>query len=166
MKIRYYKISYIVFYILMAISAVIFALFVFVGYDHTTMLPNGTAPIGDPQFTDLLIYWMYALTGICILCAIGAALYQFVVGMKHNAAKTLRSLLGIVLIIALIFVAYLLSSNAPLPMSDGTIYEDKFNLVLSDVVLFTQYVLIGVAVICSIISLTGFVRNSNKITTK
>ena len=163
MKIRYYKISYLVFYILMAISAIIFAMFVFVGFDHTTMLPNGTAPISYPQVTDLLIYWMYALTIICILCAVAAAVFQFVEGMKHNAGKTLRSLLGVVLIIALVVVSYLLASDAPLKMGDGSLFDNKFDLVLSDVALFTQYVLVGVAIICAIVSLTGVVRNSNKI---
>lgn len=161
MKLPYYKISYWVFYLLMVISAIVFGVFVFVGYDNVSVI-SGTA-MTDPLNTDLLIYWMYILTALCILCALVATLYQFCVGMKYNPMKTLKSLSGLVLIAVVIFIAYLAADTTPIRLGTGVLVEANWELTITDVALYTQYVLVGAAVICAIVSLTNVVKSSNKI---
>lgn len=161
MKQIYYKISYWVFYALIAISAVIFLMFCFVGYDNMESLPSGF--LRSPQYTDLLLYWMYFLVGVCILSTLVAALVQFALGLKDDPKKTLQSLLGLVLMVALLGVSYALADNTPIVKSDGQLCDQQWELLLTDTALYSQYVLIGVALVCALISLTGVVKVTNKV---
>lgn len=160
MKLKYYNISRYFFYLLMIVTAVILLLFYFVGYDNVTMIASGQAI--DPQFTDLLMYWMYALIGICLLCTIAAAIYKFYLGLKDNPKKTLKSLIGIALILVVLFISFLLADDTAVRTGEG-LFEEKQALILSDVVIYTQYVLVIAALLCTIVSLTGVIRTSNKI---
>ena len=56
------KIASIAYYILIALSAVVLVLFFCVGFGNMESLPSGYYK--SPQFTDLLMYWMYALAAI------------------------------------------------------------------------------------------------------
>ena len=62
------KISSYVFAALVIVSAIVLGMFFLVGYDNYITL-NGKSVV-DPQFTDLLMYWMYALVAAGIVIVV------------------------------------------------------------------------------------------------
>lgn len=154
------KISSYIFAILMIASAVVLGLFFFVGYDNYTTL-NGSS-IVDPQFTDLLIYWMYALVAMGIACVIIFVLVQFLATLKTNPKNAIKGVVGIILIVVLFGGAYSLASDEPIRTA-ANVFDDRTALVLSDVCIYVQYVLLAVSVLCTLISLLGVFKAANKI---
>lgn len=148
------KISSYVFIALMIFSAVVLGLFFFVGYDNYITL-NGKSVV-DPQFTDLLMYWMYALVAAGIVIVVLFVIAQFFATLKNNPRSAIKSVLGIIAIVALFVVANVLADTTPIKMADGALFEDEFNLRLSDVCIYVQYVLLAVSVLLTVISLLGF----------
>ncbi len=147
-----YKASYYLFYILMAINLIVLGMFFGVGYNN---------PVGDynePQYTETLIFLMYAMCALCILVTVIAALGQFVLSLKDNPKAAIKSLGGVILLIAVIFGAYAMGSDAPLAMADGTEYTDATWLKLTDCMIYSSYFLIAVAGIGTIINLSGIFK--------
>ena len=153
------KISSIVFAGLMIVSAVILGLFFLVGYDNYISL-NGKSVV-DPQFTDLLMYWMYALVAAGIVFVILFVIAQFFATLKTNPRSAMNSVIGIVLIAAIFGGAYAFSSTDPIRMADNTMYDDATNLILSDICLYVQYILLAVSVFLTVISM--FSKAANKV---
>ena len=147
------KISSYVFAALVGVSAVVLGLFFFVGYDNYITL-NGKSVV-DPQFTDLLMYWMYALVAAGIVFVVLFVIAQFFATLKTNPRSAMNTVIGIVLVVALFGGAYALADDAPIRMADNTLFEDKFNLMLSDVCIYVQYVLLAVSVLLTVVSLLG-----------
>ncbi|MBR5511853.1 MAG: hypothetical protein IKU50_06555 [Bacteroidaceae bacterium] len=147
------KISSYVFAALVGVSAVVLGLFFFVGYDNYITL-NGKSVV-DPQFTDLLMYWMYALVAAGIVFVVLFVIAQFFATLKTNPRSAMNTVIGIVLVVALFGGAYALAEDAPIRMADNTLFEDKFNLILSDVCIYVQYVLLAVSVLLTVVSLLG-----------
>lgn len=147
------KISSYVFAALVGVSAVVLGLFFFVGYDNYITL-NGKSVV-DPQFTDLLMYWMYALVAAGIVFVVLFVIAQFFATLKTNPRSAMNTVIGIVLVVALFGGAYALAEDTPIRMADNTLFEDKFNLILSDVCIYVQYVLLAVSVLLTVVSLLG-----------
>ena len=147
------KISSYVFAALVGVSAVVLGLFFFVGYDNYITL-NGKSVV-DPQFTDLLMYWMYALVAAGIVFVVLFVIAQFFATLKTNPRSAMNTVIGIVLVVALFGGAYALAEDTPIRMADNTLFEDKFNLLLSDVCIYVQYVLLAVSVLLTVVSLLG-----------
>ena len=148
------KISSYVFAVMMIASAVILGLFFLVGYDNYITL-NGKSVV-DPQFTDLLMYWMYAMVAAGIVFVVLFVIAQFFATLKSNPRSAMNSIIGIVLVVALFGGAYAFSDVTPIRMADNTLFEDEFNLKLSDVCIYVQYVLLAVSVLLTVVSLLGF----------
>ena len=148
------KISSYVFAALVGVSAVVLGLFFFVGYDNYITL-NGKSVV-DPQFTDLLMYWMYAMVAAGIVFVVLFVIAQFFATLKTNPRSAMNTVIGIVLVVALFGGAYALAEDTPIRMADNTLFEDEFNLKLSDVCIYVQYVLLAVSVVLTVVSLLGF----------
>ena len=147
------KISSYVFAALVIVSAIVLGMFFLVGYDNYITL-NGKSVV-DPQFTDLLMYWMYALVAAGIVIVVLFVIAQFFARLKSNPRSAMKSVIGIVSIVALFGGAYLASDITPIRMADNTLFEDEFNLRLSDVCIYVQYVLLAVSVLCTVVGLLG-----------
>ncbi len=147
------KISSYVFAALVIVSAIVLGMFFLVGYDNYITL-NGKSVV-DPQFTDLLMYWMYALVAAGIVIVVLFVIAQFFATLKSNPRNAMKSVIGIVAIVALFGGAYLASDITPIRMADNTLFEDEFNLRLSDVCIYVQYVLLAVSVLCTVVGLLG-----------
>ncbi len=146
-----YKVSYYVMYAIFAVIIIVLALFYGVGY---------TNPVGEynaPQHTETLIYLMYVLFGITVLSAVAAAIAQFIAAFRDNVKNALKSLIGFVLLVALVLVTYAMGSDAPVKTGDG-VYSDAFWLKITDMFLYSTYFLLGVAVLATLINLTGIFR--------
>ena len=75
--------------ILFVLSAVVLILFFGVGYGNTTYL-NGKN-LTDPQFTGLLLIWLYALVGICVVSVLGFGIAAAIRNFKTKTANQQRT---------------------------------------------------------------------------
>ena len=147
--------------VLIAVSVVVCGLFFFVGYDNYTTL-NGKSLV-DPQFTDILLYWMYALVAVGVFLLVIFVIKQFFANLKDSPANAIKGLLGMIAVVALFGVAYAAASDEPMRMADGSLFEDKGQLVLSDVCIYVQYVLLAVATVCTALSIMSVSKSVNKV---
>ncbi len=155
------KIASIVYYVLLALSVVVFVLFFCVGFGNQESLPSGFYK--SPQFTDLLMYWMYALAAICAVCTIVGAVGSKGGKVDSNMptwgkvlAKVGQWLFLPVLVIAW-FVGAKLGSAEPIVTGTG-LYENAFWLQATDAIIYTVYALLGVTAVALIASLTGIFK--------
>ena len=155
------KISSYIFLALMAITAVVLVMFYFVGYDNQSVVTGGTY-VTDPAYTDLLMYWIYALLGIGILLVAVFGLMQFAARMKADMRGALKSLGALAVMIVLFAAAYGVASDDPI-LINGKVFEESATLLVTDVCLYVQYVLILVSVVALVLSLiAGSVKNNVK----
>ena len=59
-----------------------------------------------PANTDALLYLMYGLFGIAVVATVVAAIFQFGSALKDNPKGAIRSLLGLILLVLVLVVAY------------------------------------------------------------
>ena len=145
--------------ILFVISAVVLVLFYGVGYGNTTY-SNGKN-LTDPEYTGLLLIWLYALVGICVLSVLG---FGIVNGFRNLKTKTKgqqrTGFAGWVFIFTfvILIVSYFLSSTKPIRKGDGELVRTVWQLQLSDVCLYSIYALVVVSVLCSVLSMLGIFK--------
>lgn len=151
------KIASIVYYVLLALSAVVLVLFFCVGFDQEEYLASGSYK--SPQFTDWLMYWMYILAAICGVCTIVGA-----VGAKGGKIDSnmpawgkVLAKVGLWLFVPVLIVAWFVGSTSPIMTGTG-IYEDTFWLQATDAIIYTVYVLLVVTAIALVASLSGIFR--------
>ena len=140
-----YKVSYYLFYVLIALTLLVLGLFFGVGYNN---------PMGEynaPEHTETLIIFMYAMTGICVLVTIIGALVKFVAGLKDDPKGAVKSIVALVLFAAI-------ASEAPLTMADGSQYTDVMWLKLTDMMLYVMYFLLAVTGLATLINLSGIFK--------
>ena len=147
-----YKVSYYIFYVLIALILVVLGLFFCVGYNN---------PMGEynaPVHTETLIYFMYAMTAICVLVTVFGALAKFVSGLKDNPKGAIKSLVALVLFVGVIAVCYGMASEEPLTMADGSIYNDTMWLKLTDCMIYVMYFLLAVTGVATLVNLSGIFK--------
>ena len=147
-----YKVSYYIFYVLIALILVVLGLFFCVGYNN---------PMGEynaPEHTETLIYFMYAMTAICVFVTVFGALAKFVSGLKDNPKGAIKSLVALVLFVGVIAVCYGMASEEPLTMADGSIYNDTMWLKLTDCMIYVMYFLLAVTGVATLVNLSGIFK--------
>ena len=147
-----YKVSYYIFYVLIALILVVLGLFFCVGYEN---------PVGDynaPEHTETLLFLMYAMLGVCIAVTVIGSLAQFATTLKDNPKSAVKSLAGVALFAAVLVVAYGMGSDDPILMADGTEYADASWLKLTDMTLYAIYFLVAVAGISTLVNLSGIFK--------
>ena len=145
--------------ILFILSAVVLVLFFGVGYGNQTYLNNKN--LTDPQFTGLLLIWLYSLVGICVLSVLGFCIVAGIRNLKTKTTSQQRTgFAGWVFIFtfAILIVSYFLSSTDPVRKGDGTLVKTVWELQLSDVCLYSIYALVVVSIICSVLSMIGIFK--------
>ncbi len=155
------KISSYIFRVLMAVTAVVLVMFYCVGYDNMSAVTGG-AYVTDPQYTDLLLYWMYVLMVVGIVCVAVFGCTQFIANLKTDPKGALKSLSAVAAMVVLFVAAYAISSDAPI-LINNTVFEDKGILILTDVCIYVQYVLLVVCTVAAVLSLLGIFKGFNKI---
>ena len=151
------KIASIVYYVLLALSAVVFVLFFCVGFGNQESLPSGFYK--SPQFTDLLMWWMYILVAVCTVCTIAGAVTAK--GGKVDSqmpvwGDTLAKV-SLWLFVPVLVITWFLGSKAPIMTGTG-LYEDAFWLQATDAIIYTVYVLLFVTAVALIASLSGMFK--------
>lgn len=154
------KIAKWLFNLLMLVTVVVLVLFFFVGFDNTTMVAAG--PMTDPEYLDWLMYWMYILTGMGIVCVLFSTSKQFVSLLRTDVKGAIKGSIYLILLVALFGVSYAMASDETV-IVNGLAFEDTSILKFTDLCIYPQYVLLLVTTVCTVIALTGVIRAANKI---
>lgn len=149
---HFYKISYRILYVLLAITLITVALFFGVGYNN---------PVGElnyPLNTDLLLYVTYGMLVLAVLVSLVAVILQFVHAWRQNRKRAYRLASAVGAFVLLMVVALFLGSSDPITIGEGQRFTDAFWLKLTDMFLYSIYFLLGLSVICIVLALAGVFR--------
>ena len=149
-----YKVSYYVLYVMFAAILVVLGLFYFGGdAQGDAVLASVDAEMWQPAHTDALIYLMYILFFVAIIATVVGVLFQFGAALKDNPGAALKSLIGLVILVAVVVIAWAMGSDEPLniPGYDGT-DNVPFWLKITDMFLYSIYILLFVTVVAIIVS--------------
>ena len=151
------KIASIVYYVLIALSVVVLALFFTVGFGNMESLPSGY--YRSPAMTDLLMYFMYGLMAICTVCTVVGAVTAKGGKVDSNMPKwgKLMASIGLWLFVPALVVSFVIGSKEPVLTGTG-IYENAMWLQVTDMMMYTIYALLVAMVVGLIISLTGIFK--------
>ena len=148
-----YKVSYYVFYVCIALILVVLGMFFGVGYNETN-----AAGLVEPANTPALMYLMYGMFAVTVIATRIGAIAQFGGALKDNPKGAVKSLLGLILLVVLLIVTYNIGSSETVVLGDGSEYSDVTMLKVSDMLLYSTYVLFGIAAIGTLINLSGIFK--------
>ena len=148
-----YKVSYYVFYVCLALILVVLGMFFGVGYNETN-----AAGLVEPANTPALMYLMYGMFAVTVIATLIGAIAQFGGALKDNPKGAVKSLLGLILLVVLLIVTYNIGSSETVVLGDGSEYSDVTMLKVSDMLLYSTYVLFGIAAIGTLINLSGIFK--------
>ena len=148
-----YKVSYYVFYVCIALILVVLGMFFGVGYNETN-----AAGLVEPANTPALMYLMYGMFAVTVIATLFGAIAQFGGALKANPKGAVKSLLGLILLVVLLIVTYNIGSSETVVLGDGSEYSDVTMLKVSDMLLYSTYVLFGIAAIGTLINLSGIFK--------
>ena len=148
-----YKVSYYVFYVCIALILVVLGMFFGVGYNETN-----AAGLVEPANTPALMYLMYGMFAVTVIATLIGAIAQFGGALKYNPKGAVKSLLGLILLVVLLIVTYNIGSSETVVLGDGSEYSDVTMLKVSDMLLYSTYVLFGIAAIGTLINLSGIFK--------
>ena len=147
-----YRFSYRILYVLFAVILVVLGLFYFVGYNNM---------VGDrkaPENTDALIYLMYAMVTVAFIMFFVGKFIHLVSLLRHEPKTGLRFLAFDVLLVALLIITYGVASSNPMTLTDGSVYTDSLWLKVTDMMLYSLFFLLAVAVIGTFLNLSGLFK--------
>ena len=83
---------------------------------------------------DLMLRWMYIMLGLAVASVVIMSIYS----LAQNPKNTVRSLVGLGIVVVAIGVAWALSSDA-MVVTPSNVYDDSFSLKLADTGLYLTY---------------------------
>ena len=148
-----YKVSYYVFYVCIALILVVLGMFFGVGYNKTN-----AAGLVEPANTPALMYLMYGMFAVTVIATLIGAIAQFGGALKDNPKGAIKSLLGLILLVLLLVVTYNMGSSETVVLGGGAEYSDVTMLKVTDMFLYSTYVLFAIAAIGALVNLSGIFK--------
>ena len=148
-----YKVSYYVFYVCIALILVVLGMFFGVGYNETN-----AAGLVEPANTPALMYLMYGMFAVTVIATLIGAIAQFGGALKDNPKGAIKSLLGLILLVLLLVVTYNMGSSETVVLGGGAEYSDVTMLKVTDMFLYSTYVLFAIAAIGALVNLFGIFK--------
>ena len=149
-----YKVSYYALYAMFAIILIVLGLFYLGGDAQGADVIAGVDPeMWQPANTNALLMLIYGLFGLAVAATVVAAVFQFGTALKDNPGNALKSLIGVIVLVAVVVIAWAMGSDEPLniPGYDGT-DNVPFWLKITDMFLYSIYILFGATVLAIIFS--------------
>ncbi len=149
-----YKISYYALYVMFAAIILVLLLFYLGGDAQGNAVLLGVDPdMWQPARTDAMLWLIYVMIGLAVAITFVAAFFQFGAALKDNPKGAVRSLLGLLLLAAVMIISWFIGSDKVLNIQgyDGT-DNVPFWLQLSDMFIITIYFLLGAAIVSIIVS--------------
>ena len=106
-------------------------------------------------YTDLLLNTTFILAALAVVVTFVLALANFVKNLLHDPKASMKSLLGPLGIIVIVYAASIFADGTPLelPGYDGDSNQGVW-LIAADVCLFTTYVMTALTVIATVVTAT------------
>ena len=99
----------------------------------------------------------FSLFGIAIAATVIAAVFQFGAALKDNPMGAIKSLLGLVLLVAVVLISYAMGSDATITANEAP-YTDTFWLKITDMFIYSIYFLLGIAALATLVNMTGIFK--------
>ena len=148
---KIHKTSKMVLYAIMGITVLIFAVFLFGG--EVQVEERVVPTISEPRFTDLLMYWVYALLAISVLVLIAFAVSDFISSWKSRSKSAFRSLLVVLAFVAMLIITFAIGSGTPLNIVGYTgVGNVPIFLKITDMWLYSIYLMVAVNVLALLFS--------------
>lgn len=140
------KISNIILYALIVIAIIVMGLFYFGG--GTEQALDASNPDADtfyvPNYTSLAITLANIFLIVGAIAAVLVAIFKFVISPKQS----MKSLIGIGLLVGVILIAYLMSDATPMKLAgQENLFTNAFDLKLADVCLYSSWILLILTII-------------------
>lgn len=100
-----------------------------------------------------MLYLVYGLLGLAVIATVAAFILQFGSALKDNPVKALKSLIGVILLVVVMFIAWSMGSGEPLVIQgyDGS-DNVPFWLKITDMFLYSFYFLLGATILAMLFS--------------
>lgn len=148
--------SSIVLAILFLVSAAVLVMFFCVGFGMQDTFNGKTYTA--PQYTGLLLIWLYALVGICTASVFIFAIINGIKNLKYRK-KGERKISFVAPVffftVVAIVASYFLAGTDPIRLGDQSLFENVSLLKLTDVCLYSIYALVIVAILSALLSMIG-----------
>lgn len=110
------------------------------------------ADMSQPKFTDLLLYWAYALLAITVVIWILFIIVSSLKQLKESPKKTLGGLLALLGLAALLVITYIIGDGTVLDIPG---YEGTDNvpgtLKMTDMWLYSSYAMFAITLLAMIV---------------
>lgn len=139
------KTSSYTFLALVAISVIVFALFLF-GGSELDMKDNKVY-----AYTDVLIYWTYALGILSVVTVLFFVVKDFIAELAARPSAALKKIAGPIALIVLLLVTYAIGDTTPLKLNEeAQRFNAPFWLKFSDMWIYSVYVLLFLTIVAAI----------------
>ena len=139
------KTSSYTFLALVAISVIVFALFLF-GGSELDMKDNKVY-----AYTDVLIYWTYALGILSVVTVLFFVVKDFIAELAASPSAALKKIAGPIALIVLLLVTYAIGDTTPLRLNEeAQRFNAPFWLKFSDMWIYSVYVLLFLTIVAAI----------------
>lgn len=125
-------------YILLLLGVVIFAL--------VMVFDSSTAKGEEGSFVGTILLWAEILLAIAVVIAVILP----AINLIQNPSGAGKSLYGIIGVIAVVAISYLCSSADPITLANGSVIDDNFTLIFSDMAIITTYICASIAILAII----------------
>jgi hypothetical protein len=148
-----YKLNKIIPNIVLAVllaTTVIICLFFYLGgnVDPTQSIVPDPEMV-EPKYTGLIINFTYVLLVLVCVITVAAALISFITKVLSNPKSAMTTIIGVGSLAIILILSYVLGSSEQLNIIGYEGTQTDFQLKLSDMCLFTSYILFGIAVVVS-----------------
>lgn len=148
---KIHKTSKMVLYAIIGITVLILAVFLFGG--EVQVEERVVPTISEPRYTDLLMYWVYALLAISVLVLIAFAVSDFISSWKSRPKSAFRSLLVVLAFVAMLIITFAMGSGTPLNIVGYTgVGNVPIFLKITDMWLYSIYLMVAVNVLALLFS--------------
>ncbi|RKW46465.1 MAG: hypothetical protein D8B41_03255 [Porphyromonas sp.] len=139
------KTSSYTFLALVAISVIVFALFLF-GGSELDMKDNKVY-----AYTDVLIYWTYALGILSVVTVLFFVVKDFIAELAASPSAALKKIAGPIALVVLLLVTYAIGDTTPLKLNEeAQRFNAPFWLKFSDMWIYSVYVLLFLTIVAAI----------------
>ena len=139
------KTSSYTFLALVAISVIVFALFLF-GGSELDMKDNKVY-----AYTDVLIYWTYALGILSVVTVLFFVVKDFIAELAASPSAALKKIAGPIAHVVLLLVTYAIGDTTPLKLNEeAQRFNAPFWLKFSDMWIYSVYVLLFLTIVAAI----------------
>ncbi len=108
-----------------------------------------SAEMKEPVYTGLLLYWTYVLFALTIVVTLLLMVWQFSNSLKVDPRGALIGFAAVAFLALILIVTYVMGDGTALPglNADSQVYNTPFWLKISDMWIYSSYVLIVLIVI-------------------